>query len=93
MRRKADLMRRNADFLDKRFPRKERRLRAGLTDIHKFAYPSISWQVSSGTISFWVTLSISWWFRGRGQPGRYNQPYVEFDRFKASYKAAGGISK
>jgi muramidase (phage lysozyme) len=35
----------------------------------------------------WAALPM-----GRGQRGRYNQPYVEFARFESSYKAAGGSS-
>ena len=35
----------------------------------------------------WAALPM-----GRGQPGRYRQPYVEFERFEATYKAAGGSS-
>lgn len=28
-----------------------------------------------------------------GKAGRHNQPYVEFERFEAAYKAAGGTTK
>ncbi len=31
--------------------------------------------------------------KGRGQTGRYNQPYVEYERFESAYKAAGGTTK
>lgn len=30
---------------------------------------------------------------GRGQTGRHNQPYVEFEHFEAAYRAAGGTIK
>jgi muramidase (phage lysozyme) len=30
---------------------------------------------------------------GRGKPGHYQQPYVEFERFESAYKAAGGTTK
>lgn len=30
---------------------------------------------------------------GRGQAGRYEQPYVQFEHFEAVYKSAGGTSK
>lgn len=36
----------------------------------------------------WAALPV-----GRNQAGRYNQPYVKFERFEATYKAAGGTTK
>lgn len=36
----------------------------------------------------WAALPM-----GRGQAGRHNQPYVNFERFDATYKAAGGTTK
>ena len=36
----------------------------------------------------WAALPM-----GRGQAGRYKQPYVKFERFEAAYKAAGGTTK
>jgi muramidase (phage lysozyme) len=53
-------------------------------------------KIKDGDIESGVEQASHQWAalpKGRGQPGRYNQPYVEFDRFEASYRAAGGISK
>jgi muramidase (phage lysozyme) len=36
----------------------------------------------------WAALPM-----GRGQAGRHNQPYVGFEHFEATYKAAGGVVK
>lgn len=36
----------------------------------------------------WAALPM-----GRDQGGRHNQPYVKFERFEATYKAAGGTTK
>ncbi len=36
----------------------------------------------------WAALPM-----GRGQSGRYHQPYVEFEHFEAVYKSEGGTTK
>ncbi|MYM41186.1 paar repeat-containing protein [Pseudoduganella sp. CY13W] len=36
----------------------------------------------------WAALPM-----GRGQPGRYKQPYFKFEHFEEVYKAAGGTTK
>jgi muramidase (phage lysozyme) len=36
----------------------------------------------------WAALPM-----GRDRAGRHNQPYVKFERFEATYKAAGGTTK
>lgn len=36
----------------------------------------------------WAALPM-----GRGQAGRHNQPYVQFERFETAYRAAGGTTR
>ena len=53
-------------------------------------------KIKDGDIEAGVSQASKQWAalpEGRGKTGRYNQPYVEFDRFEAAYKAAGGTTK
>ncbi|WP_426111322.1 paar repeat-containing protein [Massilia sp. PWRC2] len=53
-------------------------------------------KIKAGDIQSGVAEASHQWAslpKGRGLSGRYNQPYVQFERFEAAYKAAGGISK
>lgn len=53
-------------------------------------------KIKDGDIEAGVSQASKQWAalpEGRGKPGRYNQPYVKFDRFEAAYKAAGGTTK
>jgi muramidase (phage lysozyme) len=53
-------------------------------------------KIKDGDIEAGLSQASKQWAalpEGRGKPGRYNQPYVEFDRFDAAYKAAGGTTK
>ena len=53
-------------------------------------------KIKAGDIQSGVAEASHQWAslpKGRGLSGRHNQPYVQFDRFEAAYKAAGGISK
>jgi muramidase (phage lysozyme) len=52
-------------------------------------------KIKAGDIQSGVAKASHQWAAlptGRGQPGRYDQPYVDFERFEALYKAAGGAS-
>jgi len=53
-------------------------------------------KIEAGDIQSGVAKASHQWAAlpaGRGLPGRYNQPYIDFERFEATYKAAGGSSK
>lgn len=53
-------------------------------------------KIKDGDIEAGVSQASKQWAalpEGRGKTGRYNQPYVEFERFDAAYKAAGGTTK
>jgi len=53
-------------------------------------------KIKDGDIEAGVSQASKQWAalpEGKGKAGRYNQPYVEFERFEAAYKAAGGTTK
>ena len=53
-------------------------------------------QIKDGDIEAGVSQASKQWAalpQGKGKAGRYNQPYVEFERFETAYRAAGGTAK
>ncbi|MBV5323370.1 paar repeat-containing protein, partial [bacterium] len=53
-------------------------------------------KIKEGDIEAGVSQASRQWAAlpmGRGQSGRYKQPYVQFEHFEAVYKSAGGTSK
>ena len=53
-------------------------------------------KIKTGDIEAGLSLASKQWAAlpmGRGQAGRHNQPYVQFEQFEAAYKAAGGTIK
>lgn len=53
-------------------------------------------KIKEGEIEAGVSQASKQWAAlpmGRGQAGRYDQPYVKFEHFEAVYKSAGGTTK
>jgi muramidase (phage lysozyme) len=53
-------------------------------------------KIKSGDIETGVSRASKQWAalpEGKGKTGRYNQPFVKFERFEEAYKAAGGTTK
>lgn len=53
-------------------------------------------KIKDGDIEAGVSQASKLWAalpQGPGMTGRHNQPYIEFKRFEATYKAAGGTTK
>jgi muramidase (phage lysozyme) len=53
-------------------------------------------KIKDGDIEAGVSQASRQWAAlpmGRGQAGRYSQPYVKFERFETTYKALGGTTK
>lgn len=53
-------------------------------------------KIKEGDIEAGVSEASRQWAalpKGRGEPGRYKQPYVRFDHFEAVYKSEGGTTK
>lgn len=53
-------------------------------------------KIEEGDIEAGVSQASRQWAAlpmGRGQAGRYDQPYVKFEHFEEVYKSAGGTTK